>query len=68
MSKIQTRINIEKSHLNWLMEMEKLGVNKSDVVNIALTILRPRLNNLRTTNERIVEVLLTKQPEENLPY
>lgn len=66
MPKIQTRVMIDENHLNWLTKMKCEGVGKSDIINLALSVIRPRLVNIETSDERIKEVLLTKN--ENLEY
>ena len=62
---VQVRLQISQDHLNWLNHMESKGVDKTSVINIALDILRPRFENLDTTEELISETVRKKTFEEN---
>jgi hypothetical protein len=64
----QVRINIEQSNMNWLLQMERRGVSRTALVNLAIDILKPRLNNIQTTETAIAETLIRKTVEENLEY
>lgn len=66
--KIQTRIQLNKDHLDWLKKMELRGIDKSSIVNLALSILRPQIHNINSSEDAIVEVLNKKQQENELEY
>lgn len=68
MSKIQTRIQLEKRHLDWLKKLELRGVDKGSVVALALDLLIPKLKNIATSDEVIISTLVKKTVEEKLLY
>jgi len=53
---------------SWLTKMESKGINKSSLLNLAIDMLKPRLNNINTSESAIVETLLKKTDEEQIPY
>ena len=53
----QIRLSLDKSNIEWLSQMESIGVSKSSVVNLAINMLRPRLTNIGTTDELIKQTI-----------
>ena len=57
---IQVRHRISQFNLDKLNELESHGVDKSSVINLALGLLFPRMEPIGTTDERIIETILTQ--------
>lgn len=64
----QLRVNIADSHLLWIEQMEKSGVSRASLINLALDVLRPKLDNIQTSDTAIVETLIMKTVAENLEF
>lgn len=61
-NKKQIRLYLSQDKINWLNQMETLGCDRSDLIELSLTLLIPRTENINTNIERIQETLLVNHP------
>lgn len=57
----RTHVYLTKDNERFVKRMEAKGVGKSALVNLALSMLMPRLTSIVTTEESIVNAILDKR-------
>lgn len=58
----QIRLSISREHYDWLVMMEHHGVDRSALINLALTVFIPRTENMNLEPKKIIEVAIQTQP------
>lgn len=55
------RVKISDENIKFLKRMKEKGVSKSALVNLALSMLMPRLTSIGTTEESIIKAIFEKK-------